>query len=391
MSIFDYVVVGAGIAGVNAALTIRDNDPTATVLLINGEGCLPYKRTKLSKNLQIGYRAEDFTLLPFAHYYDKRIALVQDWIAAHQPEKKELHGRRQRRYRYQKLILATGSDYQIPAAWQSSRSLNLHSMADGLDLQQRARQAKTITILGAGVEGLELAAAFASSHQVTIIEISPDPINQIASTTIKNRLKQRLHSAGVTVHSNETIVTVTENSDKLVLECNNRTITTDLLLLATGTQPNAQLLPHQPGRPLAAADQYLRWNADIFIAGDLGCYNGRKCSLWHEAEYSGQTAGLNAARSRQQKKLLPYQQKIFRTKLECFSDYYFFAQPPDPASGTITEYHLPNRYYQLWFAEQRLIGGNMMSSGAKEQQLQQLIWENCCQDDAERALAICPP
>ncbi len=46
---YEYIVVGAGIAGFKAAETIRRHIDEASLLLINGENRLPYKRTRIDK------------------------------------------------------------------------------------------------------------------------------------------------------------------------------------------------------------------------------------------------------------------------------------------------------------------------------------------------------
>lgn len=54
MEKFDYVIIGGGLAGGNAAISIRENDPNGTILLIANENHLPYDRVPLSKNFLYG-------------------------------------------------------------------------------------------------------------------------------------------------------------------------------------------------------------------------------------------------------------------------------------------------------------------------------------------------
>ena len=46
---FDYIIVGAGISGMSAAETISLALPDSTILMINNEPGLPYKRTRINK------------------------------------------------------------------------------------------------------------------------------------------------------------------------------------------------------------------------------------------------------------------------------------------------------------------------------------------------------
>jgi hypothetical protein len=48
---YDYVLIGGGVACYKAIQSIRENDPTGTILLVCGEDSVPYERSVLSKGL----------------------------------------------------------------------------------------------------------------------------------------------------------------------------------------------------------------------------------------------------------------------------------------------------------------------------------------------------
>jgi len=50
----NFVVIGAGAAGLTCCETLRQSGYTGNILLINAEDVLPYDRTLLSKKLPIG-------------------------------------------------------------------------------------------------------------------------------------------------------------------------------------------------------------------------------------------------------------------------------------------------------------------------------------------------
>ena len=51
---FDFVIIGAGLAGVSAMEGIREMDNKGSILLINAEKDLPYHRPPLTKDLWFG-------------------------------------------------------------------------------------------------------------------------------------------------------------------------------------------------------------------------------------------------------------------------------------------------------------------------------------------------
>jgi 3-phenylpropionate/trans-cinnamate dioxygenase ferredoxin reductase subunit len=71
---YDYIIVGAGLAGASAIEGIREVDPNGSILLMGDEAHLPYNRPPLSKDLWLGKEQVDGI---FAHdeqfYTDNRV------------------------------------------------------------------------------------------------------------------------------------------------------------------------------------------------------------------------------------------------------------------------------------------------------------------------------
>ncbi|MDE1873456.1 MAG: FAD-dependent oxidoreductase, partial [Thaumarchaeota archaeon] len=50
----DYLIIGGGLAGANAAVAIRENDKNGTIVIVTDENHIPYDRVPLSKNYLLG-------------------------------------------------------------------------------------------------------------------------------------------------------------------------------------------------------------------------------------------------------------------------------------------------------------------------------------------------
>ncbi len=107
---YKYVIVGAGLAGASAASGIRERDAEGSLLLIGSEEHLPYDRPPLSKQLWLGRKQVEEIFLHDRKFYDDcgiEVALGTQ-IVALDPRQSLITEARGHRYRYEKLLLATG-------------------------------------------------------------------------------------------------------------------------------------------------------------------------------------------------------------------------------------------------------------------------------------------
>src|SRR3989338_11116400 len=75
--VYDYAIVGGGLAGVSAIQGIRELDAAGSILLVGEENHLPYDRPPLSKKLWFGKKkVEDIFLHDRAFYDQHAVALA---------------------------------------------------------------------------------------------------------------------------------------------------------------------------------------------------------------------------------------------------------------------------------------------------------------------------
>ncbi len=186
MSSSPIVIVGAGHAGVQAAVSLREDGFEGDIILLSSEEDLPYQRPPLSKAFLKGdmdihglpLRAEAFFR---DHRIDLRLGVRATRVdrAARQVETSD-----GRAAGYGHLILATGSrgrrldapGVDLPGVF------TLRTIADATAIRERLGAGRKVVVIGAGFIGLEIAATATSlGAEVTVVEIAR-PMGRAVST-----------------------------------------------------------------------------------------------------------------------------------------------------------------------------------------------------------------
>jgi 3-phenylpropionate/trans-cinnamate dioxygenase ferredoxin reductase component len=192
-----FVIIGAGLAGVRAAATLRTEGFDGRVVLVGAEPHLPYDRPPLSKELLQGAESQaDIHLHPEEFYAEQAIELR---LGA-EVSKLVQHGLR--------VVLASGEELAADAVLLCTggvpRRLNvlgsdldgvhcLRSVDDALAIRRELASGASVVVVGAGWIGSEVAAsARALGCEVTIVEIAPKPLGQVLGDEICN-VYARLH------------------------------------------------------------------------------------------------------------------------------------------------------------------------------------------------------
>ena len=89
MIVKDFVIIGGGIAGLSAIKAIREENKKGKILWVSNEDRLPYKRTKINKNIVNGFNKEEFALIDNDWLLNNNIELLHDKVESIDTEKKK--------------------------------------------------------------------------------------------------------------------------------------------------------------------------------------------------------------------------------------------------------------------------------------------------------------
>ncbi|XP_047183755.1 apoptosis-inducing factor 1, mitochondrial isoform X5 [Scophthalmus maximus] len=335
-----YLLIGGGTASFAAARSIRARDPGAKVLIVTAEPDLPYMRPPLSKELWFSDDASVTETLRFKQWNGKERSIYFQppsfYIPAEELESAEnggvavLTGKKvvhmdvrgnkiklddDTEISYDKCLIATGG---IPRNLQAierageevmKRTTLFRKVDDFKSLDKVSRNSKSITIIGGGFLGSELACALgrrSTEADLEVIQMFPEKGNmgKVLPEYLSNWTTEKVKREGVKVISEALVKSVTHKDDKLEIQLKDgRLVTTDHIVAAVGLEPNVDLAK-SAGLEVDSDFGGFRVNAElqarsnIWVAGDAACFYdirlGRRRVEHHDhAVVSGRLAGEN--------------------------------------------------------------------------------------------------
>ncbi|MEV8559125.1 FAD-dependent oxidoreductase [Streptomyces sp. NPDC051917] len=271
------LIVGASVAGVHAARTLRAQGHDGRIVLAGAEAQLPYDKPPLSKQFLSGDGdPERVRLLTEDEARDLRIELRLGTAAVGlDPAEREVRFDDGQACRYDVCVIATGAAAR-PSPWPVDSGLHhLRSLADGTALRADLRRGGHVVIIGAGFIGAETAAtARALGCEVTVVDPNPVPMERVLGPEL-GELCIALHGRhGVRTRFGRAVTSVTGTAGDLAVTLDDgevlraRTVVVgigavpnDGWLAGSGLRPADGVLCEEHGRAVGAED--------VFAVGDV--------------------------------------------------------------------------------------------------------------------------
>ncbi|XP_034745295.1 apoptosis-inducing factor 1, mitochondrial isoform X9 [Etheostoma cragini] len=335
-----YLLIGGGTASFAAARSIRARDPGAKVLIVTDESDPPYMRPPLSKELWFSDDPGVTETLRFKQWNGKERSIYFQppsfYINAEELNSAEnggvaiLTGKKvvhmdvrgnkiklddDTEISYDKCLIATGG---VPRNLQvierageevMKKTTLFRKIEDFKSLDKVSRNVKSITIIGGGFLGSELACALgrrSTEYDLEVVQMFPEKGNmgKVLPEYLSNWTTEKVKSEGVKVISEALVKSVVCKDDKLEIKLKDgRLVKTDHIVAAVGLEPNVDLAK-SAGLEVDSDFGGFRVNAElqarsnIWVAGDAACFYdirlGRRRVEHHDhAVVSGRLAGEN--------------------------------------------------------------------------------------------------
>ncbi len=243
----DYVIIGAGPAGVIAAETLRKADPQGTVVLLCGENEPPYSRMAIPYLLTGGI-GEDGTHLRHAdgHFESLGIDLRRARATAIEPAGGQIELEGGDRLHYDRLLIATGSRPARPpiAGMDLPGVESCWTLDDARRIAAAARAGSRVVLMGAGFIGcIVLEALAARDVELTVVEAEDRMLPRMMDEDGAAMIKRWCEDRGVRVLTGTAVQTVAAADGGLHLTLRGgESLEADLVVCATGVTPNTELL-----------------------------------------------------------------------------------------------------------------------------------------------------
>ncbi|MFI1444526.1 NAD(P)/FAD-dependent oxidoreductase [Streptomyces fructofermentans] len=267
------VIVGAGMAGVQTAVALREQGFTGSVTLVGAEPHQPYDRPPLSKAVLLG-KAEDsaFDVDFEALGVELRLGLEVTGVHPLRHELDTADGP----LPYDVLVIATGAEpIRLPGAEGVPGVHLLRTLDDAERLRPVLARRHDIVVVGAGWIGAEFAtAAREAGCAVTVVEAADLPLAGALPAEVAAPMADWYAQSGVTLRTGARVERVEEGS--VVLDDGSR-LPADAVVVGIGARPATSWLAGS-GIELGehgevVADASLRTSApDVHAVGDCASF-----------------------------------------------------------------------------------------------------------------------
>lgn len=307
------VIVGFESAGMTAAAAASMVNPAAKITVIERRPYAIYHPCGIPFAIggevpEIQKLIESAPSMPNVELHTATEAISID-AKAKEVDVQELKTKKGRTVEYDALILATGS-YALkpPIPGIDLRGVHvLRTFEDGQAIIDELGEAKRAAVVGAGLIGLETAAALRSRGlEVVVVETLPSVLPNMLDPDMAGLVKERILADGIELILGQRVEEIMGEQHVSSISVGGRELPADLVIVATGVKPEVKLAK-DAGIGLGETggikvDERMGTSAeDVYAAGDCVetfCMITRRPMLSQLASTAirmGKVAGTNAA------------------------------------------------------------------------------------------------
>ena len=295
----EYVILGAGAAGITAAKTIRKADREGKITVISTDTQV-HSRCMLHKYLSHERDAAGISFIDPDFFEKNQITwLPGKTVSRLDTQGKKVYTDQGDEMSYDRLLIATGAESFIPPVGNLREAENvfgLRHLRDAQAIDELAKDAENIVIIGSGLVGLDAAyGLMETGKKVSIVEMADQILPVQLDKTAAFEYQKRFEKAGAVFYLGRKAADTVMGEDKIIREIildNGEKLPCDLIIVAAGVRC---AVAGMEGEGIVIdrgikVDDYLQTGAEgVYAAGDVTGLSG----IWPNAQKQGETAALN--------------------------------------------------------------------------------------------------
>jgi 3-phenylpropionate/trans-cinnamate dioxygenase ferredoxin reductase component len=361
-----FVVVGGGVAGAEAARTLRTEGFDGRVVLVAEERHAPYERPPLSKEFLRGESSVDKLLVqePAAWDRDRVELLTGRRVTSLDASERRLTLDDGRAIAYDGIVLATGASARRSTLSGASAPFvhTVRTIEDADRLRAAARDATSAVVVGGGWIAAETAASLRQlGLEVTLVVPAEEVLQGTLGQVVGARYTALHRRQGVRVITRARATEVVDGAARGVRLETGDIVPADIVVLGLGATPNVDLA-QGAGLLVDGAivvDDRLRTSAEgVYAAGDVAAawhprYRTRvRSEHWDNARRQGRTSARNLLGRDESYERIPF----------FYSDQFdlgmeFVGRTADADELVVRDEGTANAFIAVWLRSGRVVAG----------------------------------
>jgi 3-phenylpropionate/trans-cinnamate dioxygenase ferredoxin reductase component len=382
------VVVGAGLAGGNAAVTLREEGWRGPILLLGAEPGIPFGRPPLSKTYLRGEEDLSGWYVKPADWYGSHDIELRTEARVQQVDTtlKQLRLAGSETVDYDKLVLCTGGrnrGFNIPGA-SLQGVYQLRTVAECDAIRRAAAPGARAVVIGMGFIGSEVAASLCQMGlEVTVVLHGTAPLSGVLGQEAAEVLAAIHREHGVHFVTGDQVIGLEGNQHvERVLTAKGARLDGDLVIAAVGIEPALEALS---GSGIALdngilVDEFCQTSVpDVVAAGDVAnvqhpVFGRVRVEHFNNAEKQGRAAARSLLGSQQP---FDYIYSFWSDQYEHSLEYVGFARRWD---RTVLRGSYGSSRFLLFYIEQDMLQAVLGINRGGDPELQADSELRACQD-----------
>jgi len=278
-AIFDILIVGAGQAGAQAAISLRQEGYEGSITIVGEEADLPYERPPLSKDYLSGERPADRLLLrPPAFWAERDVQILTGTRITH-VDRGVATADDGRLFHFGTMIWAAGGHARrLRCPGSDLGGIHYIRSREDVDrLRADLSLATRIVVIGGGYVGLEAAAVLSKSgKQVTVVEAQDRLLARVAGQAVSDfyRAEHEAHGVAIRLGTGVDAIEGAHHRVEAVLLADGTRLAADVVIVGIGLVPSVAPLG-MAGATVVVDAHCQSLTEHVYAIGDCASHHNR--------------------------------------------------------------------------------------------------------------------